>query len=188
MSTGYFGLALIKKTRCPLATFRPKKVGTWKNTFFLFSMMYLLRYEVPTKSKNSFSGVTPTNCYTLNLPLVHGIFFRGTLDLKKVTWSFAHMDQHAWIWEWLTDGLWRNKASNISTLVIIVILTVNKIAHLHLTTTQRYSVRNTLWSMSVCGWTSKSDENWRNYDNSPIFHMFFLASRAHLRLFRALIN
>ena len=47
--------------------------------------------------------------------------FRGTWDLKSATWSLDHKDQHTWIWKWLTDGLGRYRASNISTLWILLL-------------------------------------------------------------------
>ena len=43
----------------PKALTRPEKVGTWKNTLFHIPMMYLLRYNMSTKSENSFSKVIP---------------------------------------------------------------------------------------------------------------------------------
>ena len=47
--------------------------------------------------------------------------FRWTWDLKSATWSLDHKDQHTWIWKWLTSGLGRYKASNISTLWILLL-------------------------------------------------------------------
>ena len=50
--------------------------------------------------------------------------FRGTWDLKSARWSLDHKAQHISEFEWWTDGLGRYKASNISTLWILLVMPI----------------------------------------------------------------
>ena len=99
-------------------------LSTWHSREALVQI--LLGQEDPTL-------VTPSRTFNLHLqpssvghcPHISSLknwdIFRGTWDLKSATWSLDHKDQHTWIWKWLTSVLGRYKASNISTLWILLL-------------------------------------------------------------------